>query len=152
MHRLKPTVSRHWLFALAGLMWSAVGLMLLWRAGNWLAAMSPRWAVGIALAGALLALATYNFMFTKTVAKNIGRLYTLPERVCLFAFNSPKGYILIFFMMALGITLRHSPLNRSILAVVYMAMGGALFLASFHFYRHVGQKQLPVQVYQQEEE
>ena len=151
MHRLKPTVSRHWLFALAGLMWSAVGLMLLWRAGNWLTAMTPLWAVGITLAGAALALATYYFMFTKTVARNIGRLYTLPDKVCLFAFNSPKGYLIIFFMIALGITLRHSPLHRGILAVVYVAMGGALFLASLHFYRHISPRQLQVQPCEEED-
>lgn len=151
MHLFKPTVSRHWLFALAGFMWSAVGLMLLWRAGNWLLVMSPLWAGGIAFAGVLLALAVYYFMFTKTVTKNIRRLYTLPEHVCLFAFNSPKGYVLVFFMITLGITLRHSSLHRGILAVVYVAMGGALLLASFHFYRHIGQNQLQVQIYEQEE-
>jgi hypothetical protein len=35
----------------------------------------------------------------------------------------------------LGIALRHSPLDRRILALVYVGMGGALFLASLHFYK-----------------
>jgi len=134
MEKMKPLVSRHWLFALAGVMWTGVGVMLMWRAWIWLSAMDPAWAIGIALAGAAIAFAFYHFMFTKTVAKNIQRLCDLPDPVGILAFNSPKGYILIVFMIALGITLRHSPLDRRILALVYAGMGGALFLASLHFY------------------
>jgi hypothetical protein len=58
----------------------------------------------------------------------------LPDPVGLLAFNTPKGYVLIIFMIGLGITLRHSPLDRRLLALVYVGMGGALFLASLHFY------------------
>jgi len=135
MEKLKPLVSRHWLFALAGVMWSGVGVMLMWRAWIWLSAMTPAWAIGITLAGVVIAFGFYYFMFTKTVAKNIRRLRSLPDPVGILAFNSPKGYILIIFMIALGITLRHSSLDRRILAVLYLGMGGALFLASLHFYR-----------------
>ncbi len=135
MEKLKPLVSRHWLFALAGVMWTGVGVMLIWRAWIWLSAMEPAWATGIALAGMIIAVSFYYFMFTKTVAKNILRLCSLPDPVGILAFNSPKGYILIIFMIGLGIALRHSPLDRRILALVYAGMGGALFLASLHFYR-----------------
>ncbi|NOX63065.1 MAG: hypothetical protein GXP42_14150 [Chloroflexi bacterium] len=143
MHRLKPMVSRHWLFALAGVMWSAVGLMLIWRAINWLAAMPLSWGVSIGLSGAGLGLLAYYFMFTKTAARNIRRLYALPDRVCIFAFNSPKGYAVIVFMIALGVALRHSSLPRWLLAVLYAAMGGALLLASFRFYEHVRPMSIP---------
>ncbi len=134
MEKLKPYVARHWLFALAGVMWTGVGVMLLWRAAIWLSAMSAAWAVSIALVGMLIALSFYWFMFTKTVAKNIKRLCALPDPVGILAFNSPKGYILILFMITLGIALRRSALDRRILAVIYAGMGGALFLASLHFY------------------
>jgi len=115
-------------------MWTGVGVMLMWRAWIWLSAMTPAWTIGIGLVGLVIALSFYYFMFTKTVAKNILRLCGLPDPVGLLAFNSPKGYILILFMIALGVTLRHSPVDRRILAVVYAGMGGALFLASLHFY------------------
>jgi hypothetical protein len=134
MEKMRPLVSRHWLFALAGVMWSAVGIMLIWRAWIWLSAMEPAWAIGIVVAGAVIAFAFYYFMFTKTVAKNIRRMCGLPDPVGLLAFNTPKGYVLIIFMIGLGITLRHSPLDRRLLALVYVGMGGALFLASLHFY------------------
>jgi len=135
MEEMRPLVSRHWLFALAGIMWTGVGIMLLWRAWTWLSVMSIPWIAGILAAGAVIAFSFYYFMFTNTVAKNIRRLCGLPDPVSLLAFNSPKGYILIIFMIGLGIALRHSPLDRRILAVVYVGMGGALFLASLHFYK-----------------
>jgi len=134
MEKLKPLVSRQWLFVLAGIMWTGVGLMLMWRAWTWLSAMEPAWAIGVTLAGAALAFGFYWFVFTKTVEKNIRRLCALPDPVGVLAFNSPKGYILIIFMITLGIALRHSPLDRRILAFIYSGMGGALFLASLHFY------------------
>lgn len=135
MEKIRPLVSRHWLFALAGLMWSAVGVMLLWRSWAWISAMDSLWRTGVAVAGLAIAIAFYYFMFTNTVAKNIRRLCGLPDPVSILAFNSPKGYILIIVMIGLGIALRHSSLDRRILAVVYVGMGGALFLASLHFYK-----------------
>ncbi len=135
LHKMKPIVDRSWLFIVAGLMWTAVGLMLLWRAFGWLLAASH--TMPLFLLGMGIALLSYHFMFTNTVRKNIARLHTLPERTGLLAFNSARGYGIIVIMIALGIGLRHSSLDRSLLAVLYTAMGGALFLASFHFYGQV---------------
>ncbi len=131
---LNPTVSRRWLFLLAGIMWTGVGVMLLARAWIWLSALPLSWEIGLILVSAVIAVLFYKFMFTKTVNKNIRRVCGLPDPVCLFAFNSPKGYILIVFMITLGIMLRRSGLDTRILAFVYASMGGALLLASLHFY------------------
>jgi hypothetical protein len=148
MNSLKPDVSRHWLFLLAGVMWTGVGVMLLVRAWGWLAAMPLGWELGLALTSAVIAALFYKFMFTNTVAKNIRRVCQLPDPVCIFAFNSPRGYILIVFMIAMGIALRRSGLDTRILALVYASMGGALLLASLHFYNQfhrVRIAQLPCQ-------
>jgi len=134
MRRLSLSVSRHWLFALAGLMWTAVGVMLLWRAFGWLAAMERTWAFSLGFLGIVMGVTAYYFGFSNTVEKNIRRLCLLPEKVCIFAFNSWKGYLIIGVMVMLGITLRRSPLPRQYLAILYTTMGGSLFLASFHFY------------------
>jgi hypothetical protein len=40
-------------------------------------------------------------------------------------------------MIALGVTLRHSAVPRPELAVVYLAIGGALLLASFSYYNNL---------------
>lgn len=136
-HKLKPVVHRHVLLALAGLMWTGVGIMLIVRAVIWLSIRPYATALLIAVVSTLFAVAAYYFGFTKTVEKNIKRLCSLPEKVCIFAFNSPKGYFMIFLMIGLGIALRRSPLPREPLAFIYIIMGGSLFLASFHFYRRL---------------
>ena len=134
MKWLNPIVAREWLFLLAGVMWTAVGIMLLWRAAGWLTAMEPEWMIGVGLAGLILGILAYWFGFIRMVRKNIARLCGLPERVGVFAFNSSKGYVTIVFMIGLGVALRHSPLPREALALLYATMGGALLLASLHFY------------------
>ncbi len=152
-HKWKPGVHRHVLLALAGLMWTGVGLMLMGRAAIWLSVKPYITAYLIAGISTVLAFAAYYFGFTKTVEKNIRRLCLLPERTCLFAFNSPKGYFMIFLMIGLGIALRRSPLPREILAFIYIIMGGALFLASFHFYYrlwHVAYRRQPCYVPEEE--
>ena len=58
----------------------------------------------------------------------------------MFSFQAWKSYLLVAFMIALGITLRHSALPRPILAGVYLAIGGALFLSSLRYYRLLGAK------------
>lgn len=134
LKKLAPAVSRHWLLLLAGSMWTAVGLMLLWRALGWLTAMELPVEIALGLFGLLLGFLAYRFGFIHTARRNISRLCRLPDRVCLFAFNSWKGYLIIALMVTLGITLRRSPIPRPYLALLYSTMGSALFWASLHFY------------------
>ena len=133
--KLKPAVSKHWLFVLAGSMWSIVGIMLCRLAYGWLAGLHRSWAVALGALGLVLAFVVYRVGFSKIARKNIARLCSIPEKVCLFAFQSWKGYLIIGLMVPLGITLRHSPLPRHYLAIVYTTIGGALLLSSFHYYK-----------------
>jgi len=125
LKKLNPAVSKYWLIALAGLIWSMVGIMLCRLAYIWLS--SVNWTLGLPLGlmGIISALAVYGFGFSKIALKNIDRLCLLPDKSCIF----------IIFMIMLGIALRNSPLPRHLLAVIYAAIGGALFFSSFHFYR-----------------
>lgn len=133
----QPTVKKVWLFWIAGAMWSGVGLMLCSLAYGWLAEMHSSAGVWIGLSGALLALIAYRFGFAKIAQKNIDRLHSLLERASLFAFMPLKSYLMVAFMMALGMVLRHSALPRPYLAEVYTIMGGALFLSSIHYYQSI---------------
>jgi hypothetical protein len=69
IRKLNPTVSRHWLLLLAGGMWSAVGIMLLWRASGWLLAMPPTLGITLGLLGVLFAFLSYRF---SAIAKGTG--------------------------------------------------------------------------------
>jgi hypothetical protein len=129
-----PAVSRRWLFAVSGWLWTAVGVMLCSLAAHWLLHIAGGLAVALGSGGAVLAVVAYRFMFLKIVRKNIARIEQRPDVTCFFAFQPWRSYGLMVFMIALGITLRHSALPKYYLAVVYTGIGGALFLASFSYH------------------
>jgi hypothetical protein len=135
--RFKPAVPKCWLFAASGVMWSAVGLMMCATGVVWLMPKGIVNAAGLGLAGVILAVASVRWWFGGIAQKNIRRLRQLPDRGCLFAFQAWKSYLIILIMITLGILLRQSPIPRHVLAVVYTAIGGALFLSSFYYYRHL---------------
>jgi hypothetical protein len=135
--KLKPAVSKVWLAAAAGLMWSAVGLMLCGLAYEWLAAVPFHWAGSLGATGIGLAFAFYNLTFSRIARKNLERLREFPDRVCFFAFQAWKSYLLIVLMVMFGFMLRRSSIPRYWLSVPYTAIGGALLLASFQYHFHV---------------
>jgi hypothetical protein len=132
--KFKPEVSKKWLLAAAGLMWSGVGIMLCCLAYQWLMSVSYLWEFVDAVAGLILSVAIYYFGFSKIAKKNIERLNLYPDKACLFAFQAWKSYLVIFIMILLGVTLRNSPIPKYYLSILYIAIGGALFLSSFHYY------------------
>ena len=137
--KCKPVLDKRWLHLLAGLMWTAVGVMLISLAIGWLAALTFSQALPFALAGVILAFIIYRWGFSKLADKNVVRIGALAGgKICLFAFQEWKSYPLILFMIGLGITLRvYAPIPKSWLAVLYIGIGGGLFLSSLHYYRHL---------------
>jgi hypothetical protein len=135
LKKLNPAVSKYWLIALAGLIWSMVGIMLCRLAYIWLVAVNWRLGLSLGLIGIISALAVYGYGFSKIALKNIHRLCLLSDKSCIFAFQAWKSYLIIIFMIMLGMALRNSPIPKHFLAVIYAAIGGALFVSSFHFYR-----------------
>ena len=134
LEKFKPAVSKYLLMALAGLMWSGVGIML-WRlAIIWLIPIHQSLAWSLGSLGLVASIVVYRFGFSKIALKNIKRLCLLPDATCIFAFQAWRSYLIIIFMVALGLTLRHSPMPKHFLAVIYETIGGALFFSSFHFY------------------
>jgi nucleoside recognition membrane protein YjiH len=132
--RWAPRVPRHWLFAIAGMIWTGVGSLLCYRAVGWYTLFVPPQAYLFEGLGAGLAVAGYVFGFSRITRKNIRRIHGLPERVCLFAFTAWRGYVMIGLMITIGVLLRNSSLPKEYLAVPYMTMGGALLLGSLPFY------------------
>ena len=142
--RFTPRASRTTRTVVAGVTWSFAGAMLVAWAVVWLAAASPAEAVVSGLAGAAVALVAWRAGFSRIVRANLARLARMSERACVFGFQAPKSYLVMGAMIALGITLRHSALPRTWLAVVYAGIGGALFLASIGYYRAA--RALPLEV------
>jgi hypothetical protein len=132
--RFKPAVSKYGLMATAGLLWTTVGLGLCRLAYKWVDLLPGARAISFGAAGMVLALIAFRYSFSRIAAKNIDRLCRLPDKVCLFAFQAWRSYLIIGLMIGLGLILRHSQIPKTYLAIAYFAVGGALILASFRYY------------------
>jgi hypothetical protein len=133
--RLNPAVPRHYLFAIAGVLWMAAGVLLCVRAEQWLEAFPAGTELALEIISIALAAAGYLFFFFKVVQRNIDRIGRLPDRACLFAFTAWHGYIMIALMMTIGITLRNTSIPKYYLSIPYTAMGGILLIGSLRFYQ-----------------
>ena len=132
----KPAVKNKWLLILSGLMWTGVGVLLSGLAIKWLIVYTPLQIIAVTVFGLLLGILIATFGFNKIVHKNIRRIKNYQDKVCLFAFQEWKSYLLIAVMMSMGIFLRRSTLIPKLwIAPVYFAIGFALFVNSFIYYR-----------------
>ena len=85
--------------------------------------------------GVVAALLIHHFGFLKIVDKNLGRIMPMEGNRCVFSFMSWRSYLVVGFMMAMGIGLRHSPVPKPDLAVLYVGIGLALVLSSIRYLR-----------------
>jgi len=120
-------------------MWSGVGLMLCNLAYDWLLPVGFPQVLWMTLAGVLLALAIFHFGFSKLAKKNIQRITDMAgDKICIFAFQEWTSYPLIVVMIGLGLSLRILlPIPKPYLAILYIGIGGGLFLSSLYYYKHL---------------
>ena len=137
LDKLKPAVDKRVLLLLAGLMWFGVGILLLWMAISWLHTFQVRGSWIFTGIGIITALFVHHFGFLKIVDKNLDRLLPMEGKRCLFSFITWKSYLIIIVMVALGIALRHSPIPKPYLSILYIGIGLALILSSVRYLRAV---------------
>lgn len=130
----KPSVPKQLLYFISGTLWGVAGIILIERAYLWLSDYETEQLVLVICLGVILAIIFYFSVFRKIVQKSINRIKSLPDSVCIFAFTAWKGYLIIAIMVTAGIILRHSAFSKHYLAVLYLAMGGSLFIGSILFY------------------
>lgn len=131
-----PAVSRKVLIILAGAVWTAVGIVLCSMATYWLLTAPGDWVLPL-VAGLIVGFFVYRFGFLRIVRKNVTRIHEQApgkEKVCLFAFQGWRSYIIVVIMMTMGYIMRHLPVSRMYLVPVYIAIGVGIFLASLHYY------------------
>ena len=134
--RLKPAVNRKWLILISALMWSAVGIFLNILAFGWLKLYNNIQLIITITIGLFTGLIIAKYGFNIIAKKNIDRILEYPKKACVFAFQEWKSYILIAFMMSMGIFMRTSGvITKTLLVPMYIGIGTALFLASFNYYR-----------------
>ena len=127
---------KKYLILVAGIMWCGVGVMLMTFAETWLARYAGGGAWIFYAAGFLAAMPIHHFGFLKLADKNIHRLMQFTERRSIFGFITIRSYFTIIFMVALGITLRHSAMPKQYLSVIYNGIGLGLFLSGIRYIRY----------------
>jgi hypothetical protein len=135
----EPAARRETLVLVAGIVWSLVGLTLVSIAVSWLFS-SPRNVLLMVLGGATVGYAVYRFGFSHLACRNLTRIYAQSpqkDKVCVFAFQNTRSYLLVMVMMCLGYGLRHSGIPKAYLAAIYIAIGIALMLSSLLYYNRL---------------
>lgn len=131
-----PAVDKKFLIALSGILWSIVGIALCNLAIGWLSETTARTAAWLGASGTILSLLVHHFGFLKLVDRNIERILSKEGKVCIFAFQPWKSYLIILIMVGMGMFLRHSSLPKPYLAVIYIGFGGAMLLSSLRYHRN----------------
>ena len=134
-HAFKPAVANNLLLFIAGIVWAAVGFMLLSLAYSWLSKASNINIHPFVIAGIAGALLIHHFGFLKIAEKNLKRILEMQDKSCIFAFIPWKSYLIIAIMILMGAMLRHSVIPKHYLAILYIAIGLALMLSSIRYIR-----------------
>ncbi|MBI4404335.1 MAG: hypothetical protein HY537_09255 [Deltaproteobacteria bacterium] len=132
------TVEKRTLVLLAGALWLAVGMMLLRLSYQWLEPFEFSEIWTNVMIGIVLAVLACRFLFVPIALKNIDRLIHLSGKLSVYRFMPLKSYFIVFLMITLGISLRHSPVPKHWLAIPYLTMGLALFGSSLCYFRCLG--------------
>jgi len=132
---LKPAVNKEVLLFLAGFLWLGVGTMLLFLSFSWLKAFQVHGSFLFAGIGVVVALVVHHFGFLKIVDKNLGRILPMEGTQCIFSFMSWKSYLIVAVMVTVGQLLRHSPIPKPYLSMLYIGIGLALLLSSVRYLR-----------------
>lgn len=135
--RLKPSVNKKFLLFLAGIIWIGVGIMLLSFATGWLTHYGGKGTWLFIVPGIMAAMVIHHFGFLRIVDKNLGRISKMEGKRCAFSFMSWRSYGIVAVMVSMGIMLRHSPIPKQYLSVLYIGIGLALILSSIRYFRHL---------------
>jgi hypothetical protein len=137
IEKWKPGVPKSSLLLIAGIIWLGIGAMMDGMAYSWIRTRDLKEVLSVSATGFVLALFIHHFGFLRLVDKNLGRILPMKGRRCVFSFMPWKSYGLIGIMIIMGSLLRHSPIPKIYLAVVYMAIGTALILSSVRYLRYL---------------
>jgi hypothetical protein len=137
IEKWKPGVPKSALLLIAGIVWILVGVMLVGIAYSWLKIESSGYAILACSVGFVCSLGIHHFGFLRIVDRNLDRILPMEGRRCIFSFMPWKSYLLILIMIAFGVLLRHSPIPKIYLSVLYVAIGTALILSSLRYLRYL---------------
>ena len=130
-------VNREHLLLMQVLCWFAPGIVITRKGVTALITVAQTvpqrlwWLILIAVAVTVC----FSLMFNNFIKRYTNRILTFPERKkSLFAFFDLRGYVLIFFMMGLGVSLKYIPgMPVEFFAGFYPGLGIALSIAGLRY-------------------
>jgi len=132
-NKYKPGIHKKYLLIISGLMWTGVGIFLSSLTYRWLLSYDNKiiyYSLGI-----ILAILIHRFGFGFIANQNINRVLKMEKtKICAFAFQPWYSYLIVIFMMSLGMFMRNSFIPKNYLAILYLGIGGGLFLSSIKYY------------------
>ena len=127
LSRFKPGAPVHVHLLVAALIWSLVGLFLMFNGFLFISLAGKEWFIAMAIAIGTLK----SFRVLDPVArKNIRRILEFDDGTCIGSVYSYKTWLLVICMIALGRFLRSSILPGEYVGLLYVAVGWGLFFSS----------------------
>lgn len=126
-------MKRKHLYFVAAVIWGIPGITITLK-GISAYRMQPSENLWWLLLITICVLSGFFLMFRKIVNRYCRRIASLPEKVKIWQTFPTRGWVLLIFMMGLGIALRHIPgIPSSFTASFYTGLGPMLLLSSFRF-------------------
>lgn len=120
------------LYYVAALLWGAPGIIITVKGIKAYTQMAPENLWWLLLITAFV-LTGFYFMFTRIVNRYCDRIAALPEKTTLLHTFPLRGWILIVFMMCLGMALKFIGVPAEFTASFYSGLGPNLLLAAVRF-------------------
>ncbi len=120
-------------YLLAALIWGAPGVTITIKGITAYSSVpqSELWWLLIATATVVVA---FFYIFSRVARRYIDRISTLPEKSPAYSTFPLRGWMLLLFMMGLGITIKYLPyIPVQFIASFYSALGPMLLLSSVRF-------------------
>lgn len=130
-------VKKNILYLLAGLFWLIAGVNVVRIGLDVMHDPESRLFVFLTLVLIIFFL-FFQFIFARIVKENVSRIEQLDDDLVPFwQFMDKKGYIIMTFMITLGVTVRYlNLLPDFFISFFYIGLGGALSLTAFKYIPH----------------
>jgi hypothetical protein len=134
MTKFMPKIERNSLLLLAGIVWFIAGFNIM-RIGTPDMLLNLRSPILPVLFSIIIFYLFFKLVFHKMVIKHCDRIKSYTERkIHVFKFFDTKSYLIMAFMISLGVLLRNSHLLTPLcLGTFYTGLGGSLISAGIFF-------------------
>ncbi|PIE58394.1 MAG: hypothetical protein CSA33_02950 [Desulfobulbus propionicus] len=124
---LKPAANRSVLLFTAPFLWTAIGLMLIYRGYGFLPDHGRLYAMVLAV---VVGTAKSLLILDRSAQKSVKRIVNLQDGTCLGAVYSWRTWGMILCMICLGVTVRRLVPHGILIGSLYCAIGWGLCFSS----------------------